>query len=161
MKIYIAGRIDGDPEYEEKFEKYEKAFTITGDVVLNPAVLPKGLTVAEYMRICFAMIDVADAVFFLPDWKKSGGAQLEKAYCDYTGKPYSIPKEEAAMDKQRVEPCPFCGMELEYREKTRSGREFIRWEHPKTGCILDGIEVYPDTIEQWNRRYKPEKEEES
>lgn len=41
---------------------------------------------ADYMRICFAMIDVADAVVFLPDAAESAGARLEKAYCEYVGK---------------------------------------------------------------------------
>ena len=99
MKIYIAGRIDGDPEYERKFAEFSALFENEGGhVVLNPAVLPKGLSVAEYMRICFAMIDVADCVMFLPDWESSGGAQLEKAYCDYIGKPYQIYKEEKNND---------------------------------------------------------------
>lgn len=40
----------------------------------------------DYMRICFAMIDVADLVVFLPDAKDSAGARLEKAYCEYVGK---------------------------------------------------------------------------
>ena len=50
------------------------------------------------MKICFAMIDVADEVYFLPDWEESGGAQLEKAYCDYIGKPYSLPKRRKNHD---------------------------------------------------------------
>ena len=43
---------------------------------------------ADYLRICFAMIDVADAVVFLSDAKESAGAKLEMAYCNYTGKEY-------------------------------------------------------------------------
>lgn len=159
MKIYIAGRIAGDPLYKVKFAAYANLLTECGDVVLNPATITKGLPVADCMKICFAMIDVADAVVFLPDWEQSGGARLEKAYCDYTGKQYTIPKENASTDKKDVERCPFCGAVLDYREKTQSGKEFVRWEHRKTGCILDGIEVYPDTTEQWNRRFMPDKEE--
>ena len=97
MKIYIAGRISGDPEYEKKFAAYAAVLNSVGNIVLNPAVLPEWLTVADYMRICFAMIDVADAVFFLPDWEQSGGAKLEMEYCKYTGKRYEFmqKKEEA------------------------------------------------------------------
>ena len=95
MKIYIAGKIAGDPDYKEKFAAYAKAIGVGGDVALNPATIPEGLPVADCMRICFAMIDVADTVLFLPDWKQSGGAQLEMEYCKYTGKPFNIPKEEA------------------------------------------------------------------
>lgn len=93
MKIYIAGRISGDPDYEEKFKRYKRTFSKLNAVVLNPAELPQGLSVADYMRICFAMIDVADTVVFLPDWERSGGAQLEKEYCEYTGKPTMVLKE--------------------------------------------------------------------
>lgn len=95
MKIYIAGKIYGDPNFRKKFAAAQKTLEMEGggNVVLNPAILPDGLTVAEYMRICFAMIDVADVVVFLPDWRRSGGAQLEKAYCDYTEKPYRIMEE--------------------------------------------------------------------
>ena len=40
----------------------------------------------DYMRICFAMIDVADAVVFLPNAADSAGARLERAYCEYVEK---------------------------------------------------------------------------
>ena len=56
--------------------------------MLNPAELPEGMAQADYMRICFAMIDVADAVVFLPDTAESAGARLEMAYCAYIGKEY-------------------------------------------------------------------------
>ena len=54
--------------------------------MLNPAELPEGMDQADYMRICFAMIDVADAVVFLPDAAESAGARLEMAYCEYIEK---------------------------------------------------------------------------
>lgn len=41
---------------------------------------------ADYMRICFAMIDTADVVAFLPDFKQSAGAEVEHAYCRYIDK---------------------------------------------------------------------------
>lgn len=93
MKIYIAGKIAGDPDYKEKFAAYARRIEENGDVALNPATIPEGLPVADCMRICFAMIDVADTVAFLPDWKRSGGAQLEKEYCEYTGKPTMVLEE--------------------------------------------------------------------
>jgi hypothetical protein len=57
-----------------------------GNVVLNPALLPAGLTQGEYMKICFAMIDVAAKVVFLDGWRDSLGAKLEHQYCLYCGK---------------------------------------------------------------------------
>ena len=86
MKIYIAGRITGNPDYKSIFQKVQENFEAENHIVLNPAILPEGMTTAEYMRICFAMIDCADAVFFIPGWQDSKGANLEMEYCMYTGK---------------------------------------------------------------------------
>lgn len=87
MKIYIAGRISGDSDYRQKFGRAAALLTERGYSVLNPAVLPAALSDAEAMRICLAMIDAADIVALLPDWKESKGAQLEYQYCCYAGKP--------------------------------------------------------------------------
>ena len=88
MKVYIAGKITGDPGYRDKFAAEEIQLGGQGHTVLNPAELPEGMATADYMRICFAMIDVADAVVFLQDAKDSAGARLEMAYCEYIGKEY-------------------------------------------------------------------------
>lgn len=87
MKLYIAGKITGDPDYKDRFMAVRIALEKDGHIVLNPAELPSGMTNSDYMRICFSMIDVADAVVFLTGWAQSKGARLEKAYCDYIGKP--------------------------------------------------------------------------
>ena len=86
MKVYIAGKITGDPGYRDKFAAAEIQLGWQGTTVLNPAELPEGMAPADYMRICFAMIDVADAVVFLPDAAESAGARLEREYCKYVGK---------------------------------------------------------------------------
>ena len=86
MKVYIAGKITGDPGYREKFAAAEIQLGGQGHTVLNPAELPGGMSREDYMRICFAMIDVADAVVFLPDAAESEGARLEMAYCEYIEK---------------------------------------------------------------------------
>ena len=86
VKAYIAGKITGDSTYREKFQRAQKALEGEGFIVLNPAVLPEGMLSSDYMRICFAMIDCADVVAFIPDYDQSRGAQLEWAYCQYTGK---------------------------------------------------------------------------
>lgn len=91
-KIYIAGKINGDPDYKAKFEEAEREYTENGYAVLNPAILPEGLQPADYMRICFAMIDTADVVAFLPDCQNSAGAQLELQYCFYTDKEVRLPE---------------------------------------------------------------------
>ena len=108
MKIYIAGKISGDPEYKLKFQDVDfniwlalglAAYDTTPPrcrsalddlVVLNPARLPEGMEPEDYMRICFAMIDSADLVMFLPDWADSQGAQLEMKYCQYIRKSTAV-----------------------------------------------------------------------
>ncbi len=84
-KIYIAGKIIGNVKYKEIFAQAERAYSKEYSV-LNPATLPEGMSAADYMRICFAMIDTADLVVFLPGWRTSPGARLEKEYCSYIGK---------------------------------------------------------------------------
>lgn len=96
MKIYIAGKITGDPKYRDRFRGEAKKLEALGHIVLNPAALPEGMSKAEYMRICFAMIDCADTVFLLPGWQGSPGARLERAYCSYIGKPSGEIWEEDA-----------------------------------------------------------------
>lgn len=90
LKVYLAGKITGDPDYKKKFAAAEEFYTGGGCIVLNPATLPEGMTGAGYMRICFAMIDCADLVVFLRDYEESDGARLESAYCDYVGKTQAI-----------------------------------------------------------------------
>ena len=84
MKVYIAGKITG-VEREITLKKFENArakLTREGHSVLVPTVLPvlEELTQADYLHICFAMIDVCDAVYFLRDWNQSSGAMQELAY---------------------------------------------------------------------------------
>ena len=86
MKVYLAGRITGDPNYRARFYAAARKLEKLLGPVLNPAVLPQGLDAADYMAICFAMLDRADVVAFLPGWDASRGACLEHNYCSYTGK---------------------------------------------------------------------------
>lgn len=88
--IYIAGPITGVERYWEPFEKAEDELTAKGFIVLTPTRLPEGMTAEQYMRICFAMIDQADAVYFLPGWHMSVGANLEMEYCKYIDKPHAM-----------------------------------------------------------------------
>lgn len=88
--VYIAGPITGIPDYHTRFTWAKYHLTRMGFRVLSPAVLPEGMTRSQYMRICFAMIDTADKVCFLPKWKESDGARLEYEYCRYIGKTHGF-----------------------------------------------------------------------
>ena len=61
---------------------------------MNPAVLPAGFDYEDYTKICFAMIDVCDAVYMLDNWQDSPGAMREHEYARHTGKAimYAQPK---------------------------------------------------------------------
>ena len=86
MKIYIAGKITGDKRYKTKFAAAAKNLQAAGHVVLNPATIPQGMSNADNMRVCFAMMEAADVVLFLQDYQESKGAMLEWAWCQYVGK---------------------------------------------------------------------------
>lgn len=103
MKIYIAGKITGDPRYLDKFLGAAEKLEALGHIVLNPAEQPEGMSKAEYMRICFAMLDCADGVLLLRDWMDSPGARLEAAYAHYVGKEAHYEAELAAWEAEAEE----------------------------------------------------------
>jgi hypothetical protein len=78
MRIYIAGPITGIFDYRKKFKKVEKKFIEMGHIIINPATLPSGLK--DYMPICKAMIDQADAIYFLKGFSESVGSLEEFDY---------------------------------------------------------------------------------
>jgi len=84
MKIYIAGKISGleRKDIDEKFETAKAEFLKSGHQVFIPSVLPAYDEVSheEYLHICYAMIDICDAIYMLKDWQKSMGARLELQY---------------------------------------------------------------------------------
>ena len=86
QKIYIAGKITGEENYRQKFKAAQDELEARGQRVMNPAILPPGFDYEDYMRICFAMIDVCDAVYFLADWRDSPGATREHEYASRLGK---------------------------------------------------------------------------
>lgn len=86
MKIYIAGKITDFPAYKKVFDEAEERLKEKGHAVMNPSVLPDGFEHGDYMKICFSMIDVCDAAYFLFNWRDSVGARMEHDYAHNEGK---------------------------------------------------------------------------
>lgn len=87
MKVYIAGKITGLKGYKKLFSEAEKQLKLNGHKVMNPSILPNGFEHDEYMKICYSMIDVCDAIYFLRNWSDSKGAIME---CNYGNKSNKI-----------------------------------------------------------------------
>ena len=52
MKVYLAGKITGDPNYREKFAAAAKKLEErAGVTVISPAVTPEGLKKADYLKM--------------------------------------------------------------------------------------------------------------
>jgi hypothetical protein len=87
MKIYIAGPMTGLPDYNRpSFNAEASRLNDEGHCVLNPAVLPSGLTQHEYMDICMAMVRSAEVVYLLKGWRNSEGAVSELTLAKKLGK---------------------------------------------------------------------------
>lgn len=75
----------------------EEALKREGHTVLNPAVLPDGLTQPHYMDICMAMIRCVDAIYMLNGWQRSAGAKAELALAEKLG--HEVVFQEVSSEK--------------------------------------------------------------
>lgn len=78
MKIYISGKITGDPDYKQKFKGAEVFLKNFGFEVKNPAdIETTGKPWIWYIKQDIVALMDCDAIFLLKDWKRSKGAKLE------------------------------------------------------------------------------------
>lgn len=80
MKVYIAGPMTGLPHFNRAaFLQAALNLSFEKHVPLNPAILPDGLTEADYMAVGITMLQRADAIYLLTGWQFSAGARAEHA----------------------------------------------------------------------------------
>jgi hypothetical protein len=87
VRVYIAGRIKGQAEYQEKFAKAADKLRMQGHVVFNPAAAnQEGRPLRKIMEYLLGWLcREADAIAMLPGWWRSGGARIEWMLAKYLG----------------------------------------------------------------------------
>jgi hypothetical protein len=91
MKIYIAGKVTGEPvaQCTMKFGQAQKKIEKLGHEAINPLQVVNDwkTTWQPAMRQCITALMAADAVLFLSDYEQSTGALLE----EFIARKLSIP----------------------------------------------------------------------
>jgi hypothetical protein len=87
-KVYISGKISGEDRDKVVIKFFAAQFLLEqkGHKVMNPAALPEGFDYADYMEICYKMIDACEAILCLNDWASSPGAMMEHVYATENNK---------------------------------------------------------------------------
>jgi hypothetical protein len=83
MKIYIAGAITNNPNYEKQFEEVENHLLEQGHAVLNP-VKNLGFDYKDYIDMGLCELMKCDAIYMIDGWEESSGARLEHMYATTT-----------------------------------------------------------------------------
>ena len=89
-RIYLAGKITGDPNYKQKFDEGVarlKDFGFKAEEIVNPVELCQdGWSWLRCMIHDLCKMAGCGWVAFLPDWKDSKGACIEYFFAQLLGK---------------------------------------------------------------------------
>ena len=86
MRVYLAGRINGDPDYHDKFAKAADKLRSEGWEVFNPAAAnQEGRPLPDIMAHVLSQLCQCQAIAFLPCWVLSGGCRVEFELAQYLG----------------------------------------------------------------------------
>jgi len=79
--VYLSGPMSGLPNFNrEAFFEAEKKLMKMGAIVINPAILPKGMEYKWYMDMAYDGIKVCDVFSQLENWRDSLGAIQERCW---------------------------------------------------------------------------------
>ncbi len=90
LKIYIAGKMNGIPEFNEPmFRRAQEMIEKQGNIGINPHVINQGLDHSTQKSLCMKndireLIE-CDAIMMLDGWRESKGAKLEFEISQYLG----------------------------------------------------------------------------
>ena len=138
MKIYIAGKITGYPNYRQHFMAAEWRLAEMGFSVMNPAWLYAypAFERDDYLAVSRAMLERCDAVFLLPNWGGSAGVKAELRIAERRGmRVFDAESGEAGCWRELGE---VAAKERQERE-ARLGPELADWLRDKLQETLDEI----------------------
>lgn len=85
IKVYVAGPITGYPDFMERFDTATEYLKAQGYQVFNPARITEHMpashmTRQNFMDLGLCVLGMCNAIALMPDWQKSTGACMERAY---------------------------------------------------------------------------------